>query len=213
MPPQIHRVAIAHHWPQTHRVALAHHWLTTMRGGEKVLDTLSELFPQAPIYTLLARRERLSSVLSARDLKTSWLQNLAALSDIHRRALPLLPLAARCLDAGRHDVVICSDAANVKAIHTRRDALKICYCHSPMRYVWDLYDEYFAASAAAARAGLALSAPWIRRHDRAAAQSVTAFIANSRCVAERIARCYGRPSVVIPPPVQTDFPPPTRDAR
>ncbi len=189
------------------RVALAHHWLTTMRGGEKVLAELAGLFADAPIYTLLARPDRLSPELASRELRTSWLQAFRAIPDLQRYTLPLLPPAARSLDARLHDVVICSDAANIKAIRTRPDALKICYCHSPMRYVWDLYREYLSAAGVLSRTGLRVFAPLLRHHDRKAARSVTAFVANSRCVAERIRRCYGRASVVIPPPIETRVPP------
>ncbi|MBN2133132.1 MAG: glycosyltransferase [Sedimentisphaerales bacterium] len=188
-------------------VALAHHWLTTMRGGEKLLAGLAELFPDAPLYTLLARPERLEACLRQRRIETSWLQRLAWIPDVHRKALPLLAAAAHSLDATAHDVVICSDAATIKAIRTRPDALKICYCHSPVRYAWDLYDAYYARAGLFGRVGLRLFAGRVRRADRVAAETVTAFVANSRHVAERIARCYDRPSVVIPPPVDTDFPP------
>jgi glycosyltransferase involved in cell wall biosynthesis len=188
-------------------VGLAHHWLTTMRGGEKVLAVLAGLFPEAPVYTLLARRHRLSPELAARDIRTSRLQKLAWIPELHRRAMPLFPAAVRSLDAREHDVMICSDAANIKGIRTRPGALQICYCHSPVRYVWDLYDEYLAAAGPVSRIGLRLFADRLRRDDHAAAQTVTAFVANSRCVAERIRRCYGRGSVVIPPPVETNVPP------
>jgi hypothetical protein len=120
--------------------------------------------------------------------------------------MPLLAAAARSLDARAFDVVICSDAAIVKAIRTRPEALKLCYCHSPMRYVWDLYDEYRRSAGPLGRLGLRLFAGPLREADRRAADSVTAFIANSRSVADRIRRSYGRASVVIPPPVDVDFP-------
>jgi len=111
---------------------------------------------------------------------------------LQRKALPLLASAARSLDAGDCDVVICSDAAIIKAIRTRPDALKICYCHTPMRYVWDLYDEYCRRSGPLARLGLRLFADRVRRDDCRAAETVDAFVANSRHVAERIRRHYGR---------------------
>lgn len=189
-------------------VALAHHWLVGMRGGEKVLAALAEMFPEAPIYTLVARPKQLDAVLRERRIETSWLQRLAWIPNVQRKALPLLPAAARSLDATGHDVVICSDAAIVKAIRTRPEALKLCYCHSPMRYLYDLYAAYRARAGFVDRLGLSLFAGRVRRADQAAAESVTGFIANSRCVAERIRRCYGRGSVVIYPPVDTDFPEP-----
>ncbi|MEP0845023.1 MAG: glycosyltransferase [Phycisphaerae bacterium] len=189
-------------------VALAHHWLVNMRGGERVLAAMAAMFPDAPIYTLMARPAALDADLRARDIRVSWLQRLAWLPGGQRLALPVLVSAARSLDASGHEVVICSDAAAIKAIRTRPEALKLCYCHSPMRYVWDLYDEYRGGSGLAGRAGLRLFAGRLRRGDQEAAETVTAFIANSRYVAGRIRRCYGREASVIHPPVNTDFPPP-----
>jgi glycosyltransferase involved in cell wall biosynthesis len=187
------------------RVALAHHWLMSMRGGEKTVAALAELFPEAPIYSLLARPEMLDEGLRRRELRLSWLRHLNWIPDLQRKALPVLAAAARSLDARDFDAVICSDAAIIKAIRTRPDALKICYCHSPMRYVWDLHDAYYRDAGPVGRLGLRLFAPGLREADRRAAEGVTAFIANSRTVAERIRRNYGRACVVIPPPVEVEF--------
>ncbi|UCD28216.1 MAG: glycosyltransferase [Planctomycetota bacterium] len=193
--------------PETLSVALAHHWLVSMRGGEKVLAALANLFPDAPIYTLIARRNQLDAGLQNRQIQTSWLQRLILIPDLQRKALPFLPSAARSLDVSEYDVVICSDAATIKAVHTRPEALKLCYCHSPMRYVWDMYDQYYAGAGLLSKLGLRLFAKRISKADRTAANGVTAFIANSKHVADRIQRCYDRNSVVIPPPVNTNFPP------
>jgi glycosyltransferase involved in cell wall biosynthesis len=182
--------------------------MVSMRGGEKFLVQLKALFPEAPIYTLLAYPERLDAALTQPVIVTSWLQRFGFVPNVHRLALPLLMPAARSLDARRHDVVICSDAATIKAIRTRPDALKICYCHSPARYAWDLHDQYVQSAGPIGRLALRTWAPRVRAADYAAAQSVSAFVANSHCVAERIRRNYGQPSVVIPPPVDTDFPEP-----
>ncbi len=187
------------------RVALAHHWLMSMRGGEKTVAVLAELFPEAPIYSLLARPEKLDEGLRRRELRLSWLRHFNWIPDLQRKALPVLAPAARSLDARDFDVVICSDAAIIKAIRTRPDALKLCYCHSPMRYVWDLYEEYYRAAGPVGRLGLKLFAPGLREADRQAADDVTVFIANSGTVAERVRRSYGRTCVVIPPPVDVDF--------
>jgi len=187
-------------------VAVAHHWFMSMRGGEKTASVLADMFPDAPIYTLLARPAELDDTLRARRLYTSWLQRFGWIPDLQRKALPLLACAARSLDATRYHVVICSDAAIIKAIRTAPDTLKLCYCHSPMRYVWDLYDAYYRGAGWSGKLGLRLFADRLRRADRRAASSVTAFVANSRDVADRIRRNYDRPAVVIPPPVDTDLP-------
>jgi glycosyltransferase involved in cell wall biosynthesis len=184
------------------RVALVHHWLMSMRGGEKTLEAIARLIPDAPIFTMLANVEALSDELRCRQIRTSFLQRLPGAKALHRRFLPLYPAAARSLDATGFDVVVCSDASVAKGIRTSPDALIICYCHSPMRYVWDLYDEYRARTGFLQRAVLAALVPRLREWDRRAADRVTAFVANSHHVAGRIARHYGRKSVTIYPPVR-----------
>ncbi len=196
------------HAPADLTVALAHHWLTGMRGGEKVLRRLLPYASGRPVvFTLISKPGALDAALRDADIRTSWLQRFRFIPNVQRKALPVLHRAARSLDATRFDVVICSDAATIKAVRTRPDAMKICYCHSPMRYVWDQYEDYYRQAGAMGRLGLRLFARRVRAADRAAARGVTAFIANSRHVADRIRRCYGRASVVIPPPVETGFPP------
>lgn len=186
---------------QGKHVALVHHWLMSMRGGEKVLQALAELVPGAPIFTLMCRLQELSPALQARCVRTSFLQRLPGVRFRHRYALPLYVPAARSLDCRDFDVVLCSDAAVVKGVRCRPDALKICYCHSPMRYAWDQHEEYRRQMSFVPAAALRIMGPYLRRSDRRAAGSVTAFIANSRHVGERIRRCYGRQSIVIHPPV------------
>lgn len=181
-----------------------------MRGGEKVAEAIGELFPGAPLYALTADRKVMTPGLLRHPLRTSFLQTLTRLSGSHRHWLPLFPRAAESLDATEFDLVICSDAATIKGIRTRPDAIKVCYCHSPMRYVWDQTADYAKNTGLVGCAALRLFAGRLRDWDRAAAQTVTEFIANSRHTADRIRRCYGREAVVIHPPVRTDFPPALR---
>ena len=190
------------------RVAIAHHWFAHMRGGEKVAEAIGEVFPDAPLYALMANRDIMTPSLLRHPLQTSFLQTLTRISGSHRHWLPLFPRAAESLDATAFDLVICSDAATMKGIRTRRDAIKVCYCHSPMRYVWEQSEDYLANTTPARRLGLQLFAQRLRQWDRAAAQGVSAFVANSQHTAARIQRCYGRTATVIYPPVRTDFPPP-----
>ncbi len=194
--------------PTNLRVAIAHQWFAYMRGGEKVAEAIGEFFPDAPLFALMADRGVMTPSLLRHPLRTSFLQALTRLSGSHRHWLPLFPRAAESLDATAFDLVICSDAATIKGIRTRPDAVKVCYCHSPMRYVWDQTADYARNTGLAGRLALRLFAERLRRWDRAAAQTVTAFIANSNHTADRIRRCYGRESTVIHPPVRTDFPPP-----
>ena len=187
---------------------LAHHWLVGMRGGEKVLEQFCTLFPEAPIYTLVANRARLSPALRQHRLAVPWFGRLPGATRVYKQALPLFPLII-----GSHRVrenaalVLSSDASMIKGLRVPPGATHVCYCHSPPRYLWDQQEAY----AQAAGPGMALLrrlTPALRRWDRAGAQRVDHFIANSRFVQERILAAYGRESTVIHPPVATrDFAP------
>ncbi len=184
------------------RVALSHHWLVAMRGGEKTLQHIAELVGDAPIFTLLAYPDRLSDKLRRRPIHTSFLDRVPAIRRRYRKMLPLMPFAARRMDLTEYDVVVCSDAAVAKGMRCRPDALKICYCHSPMRYVWDMYAQYRREAGFVGGLVLAASVKRLRRWDRAAAETVSAFVANSYNVRNRIRRDYGRAAVVIYPPAE-----------
>jgi len=186
---------------QGRRVALAHHWLVTMRGGEKTLQEIAGLGGEAPIFTLLAEPDRLSDELRRHPIHSSFLQRIPVLRRRHRLLLPFMPRAAERMDLTAYDVVICSDAAVAKGMRCRPDALKICYCHSPMRYVWDLHEAYLREAGRIGGAVFSGMVDRLRRWDRQAAATISAFVANSDCVRERIRRAYDQPSTVIYPPV------------
>ncbi len=189
------------------RVALVHDWLTGMRGGERVLLSLARLFPEAPIFTLLHVPGAVAPELEARPIHTTFIQSLPGLEKNYRRYLPLFPAAARTWDLSAFDLVVSSSHCVAKAARPRHAALHLCYCHTPMRYVWDRYDDYFGPGRAGRPTRLAMSAlrPWLQRWDRATAARVHRFAANSAYVARRIDRYYGREAEVISPPVDTDF--------
>jgi glycosyltransferase involved in cell wall biosynthesis len=184
------------------RVALVHHWLLSMRGGERVLEAVARLISDAPIFTLLARPTELSEALQSRDIRTSFLDRLPGARNHHRNFLPLYPLAARSLDCRGYDVVIISDAALVKGVRTDPGALVLCYCHSPMRSIWELTDAYAAQLGLLRGTALRCVSHRLRDWDRRAARRVDHFAANSRFVQDRIRRCYARDSEVIYPPVR-----------
>lgn len=186
------------------KTALVHHWLVTRRGGERVLEGLAELFPHADLFTLVADRERMPDALRDRRLVTSFLQRLPRPTRLYPYYLPLFPLATERLNLSGYELVITSDAATVKGVRADPAATHICYCHTPMRYVWSAYEDYARAAAPLARLAFAPLAQWLRRWDRRAAQRVTHFVANSRNVSARIRRYYGRESAVVYPPVDTE---------
>ena len=182
-------------------MALVHDWLTGMRGGERCLEVACELFPDAPLYTLLHVPGSVSPVIERRRIVTSFVQRLPAAPARYRSYLPLFPAAVRGLDLSGHDVVISMSHCVAKAVRRPAGALHLSYCFSPMRYVWDLYDDYFGRQAPALRRWLmppvaAALRAWDRRTD-----GVDAFVAISDHIADRIRRVYGRNADVIHPPV------------
>jgi glycosyltransferase involved in cell wall biosynthesis len=186
-------------------VALVHDWLTGMRGGERVLEAIAGLYPWAPIYTLFHFRGSVSPALEAHPIFTSFLQRWPGARRHYRRYLPLFPAAIESFNLGLYDLVISSSHAVAKGAIPAPGAFHVCYCHTPMRYAWDQEHDYFPRrrGAAALLRGLALSA--LRAWDVASAARVDLFVANSRFVARRVERYYGRRAEVVPPPVDVDF--------
>jgi len=189
------------------RVALVHDWLTGMRGGEKCLDVLCRLFPDAPLHTLIYRRGALSPAIEARAIQTSPLQLLPGVFRHYRHLLPLMPLAAKAWRPRDVDLVLSLSHCVAKAVAAPPGVPHLCYCFTPMRYAWDGRDAYLEAwrkrPLLRALAGAALDR--LRAWDRANAAGVTQFVAISETVRRRIEACYDRESVVIPPPVNTAF--------
>jgi glycosyltransferase involved in cell wall biosynthesis len=185
------------------RVALVHDWLTGMRGGERCLEVACELFPDAPLYTLLHVPGSVSPVIERRRIVTSFIQRLPDAPARYRHYLPLFPAAVRAFDLSGYDLVISMSHCAAKAVRRPPGALHVSYCFSPMRYIWDLYDDYFGRRAPWLRRCLmppvaAALRAWDRRTD-----GVDAFVAISQHIAERIRRVYGRTADVIYPPVDT----------
>ncbi|WP_140986290.1 glycosyltransferase [Asticcacaulis tiandongensis] len=184
------------------KVALVHYWLVGMRGGEKVLETLCDLYPDADIFTLVADPAKLSPTLLRHNIKTSFLQKLGGVKH-YQKMLPLMPMALESFDLSDYDLIISSEAGPAKGVITRPDALHICYCHSPMRYIWDLYPQYYRNAGFLTRLALSLTSPALRTWDVTTAARVDHFIANSAYVAQRIKKYYRRDAHVINPPVDT----------
>lgn len=183
------------------RVAVVHHWFVTRGGGERVAECIAALFPKAEIFTLLAREQGLPETLRGRHVHTSFLQRLPGARDHHRHLLPFYPEAVGSLDLRGFDLVLTSDSGPVKGVRLSPGAVQICYCHSPMRYLWDGYESYRAGMTGLTHAVFSATAGRVRRWDAAAAGRVTHFLANSHYVADRIRRCYDREAEVLPPPI------------
>jgi glycosyltransferase involved in cell wall biosynthesis len=178
-----------------------------MRGGEKVLLSLLRLFPDAPIFTLLHVSGSVAPEIEAREIRTSFVQRLPAVEKRYRHYLPLFPRAAESFDLRGFDLVVSSSHCVAKGVRPAPGARHICYCHTPMRYVWDRYDDYFGPGRLSLLGRLVVPrvAARLRAWDAATAARVDAFVANSAHVQGRIRRHYGREATVVPPPVDTDF--------
>ena len=183
------------------RVAIVHHWFVTRGGGERVAECIASLFPDAEIFTLLMDDPGVPDGLRRRSIHTSFLQKIPMARKYHRHMMPLYPAATEWLDLREFDLVITSDSGPVKGVRLSEGAVQICYCHSPMRYLYDGYEAYRSQMGAVTRAVFSLTAGRVRRWDMRAAERVTFFVANSEYVARRIARIYGRESRVIHPPI------------
>lgn len=187
------------------RIAIVHEWFTSMRGGEKCVEALCEVFPEATLFTLLHLPGSVSPVIERMPIRTSFIQHLPLAHTHYRHYLPLFPTAIQRFDLSTFDIVISSNHCVAKGVKTGPRTLHVCYCHTPMRYIWDQYDEYFGKGHAAlmTRWGMFLVRGYLQRWDIATARNPHHFIANSRNVQERIRRIYGKESEVIYPPVDT----------
>lgn len=189
------------------RVALVHDWLTGMRGGEKPLEVLAELYPDATLLSLVHVPGSVSPAIERLRLRTSFVQWLPAASHLYRHYLPLFPVAIETLDLDGFDLVVSTSHCAAKAVVRSGRARHLCYCFTPMRYAWDQFDAYFGP-ARVGRLGSQLLWPildQLRRWDAGTSGRVDRYVAISQHVANRIRRYYNRPAPVIYPPVDTAF--------
>ncbi|MGE3822368.1 MAG: glycosyltransferase [Isosphaeraceae bacterium] len=197
------------------RVALVHDWLTGMRGGEKCLEVLCLAFPDAELHTLIHRKGALSPAIERMTIRTSPLQKIPGVTRNYRRLLPLMPAAAATWRTGPVDLVVSLSHCVAKSVRVPAGVPHVCYCFTPMRYAWQGRESYLDgwSDRPVRRAMAHALLERMRRWDRASASGVSHFVAISETVRERIARCYGRDSKVIQPPVDTEFyrPDPTID--
>jgi glycosyltransferase involved in cell wall biosynthesis len=189
------------------KVALVHDYLNQYGGAERVLEAFCQIFPKAPIYTLLYDEARTGSAFKKYQIKTSFLQKVPLVKSHHRPFLMLMPLAIEQFDLSEYDLVLSDSASYAKGVITSPKTLHICYCHTPIRYAWDdshKYIEEFGYPGPIKKV-VPFFMNYIRLWDEQAAQRVDKFIANSRFVAQRIKKYYHQPARVIHPPVRTDL--------
>ena len=186
------------------RIAIVHYWIVGVAGGEKVVQSILKLYPQADIFTLLYDPQVSKAVVGDRKITASFLQKIPGITRLYRGLLPLMPIAIESLDVSGYDLIISSESGPAKAVLPGVDTVHVCYCHSPMRYIWDQYHEYRQSQGWLSRTMMALLVPYLRVWDMQTSLRVDKFAANSTHVAKRIRKYYGRVSIVIPPPIDVD---------
>lgn len=187
------------------KVAIVHYWLNNNRGGEKVLEALCELFPEADIFTHMYVVDNFKdSCISQHTVFTTFISRLPFAKRLYQSYLPLMPLALEELDLSGYDLVLSSESGPAKGIIPPPGVPHICYCHSPMRYAWDMYHDYKKNVGWIKRKLMAPIMHYLRRWDQLSSQQVTHYIANSQFVSKRISSYYGREAEVIHPPVSSD---------
>lgn len=185
------------------RVAIVHYWFVAMRGGERVVERLLRLFPNADIFTNVYDPRSMSAALKNAPIKTSFINRLPFARRLYQYYLPLMPMALEGLDLSAYDLIISSESGPAKGVITRPDAMHLCYCHSPMRYLWDHYHQYRAEAPMLARGAMPLIYHRLRQWDVTSSARVDRFIANSHFIQQRIHKVWRRESEVIHPPVET----------
>ncbi len=185
------------------RSAIVHYWLVNMRGGEKVLESLCALLPEADLFTLFYDPQRISAPIRARRVKASFLNPLRR---HYRSLLPLMPLALEQFDLRGYDLVLSHESGPAKGVLTSAATRHICYCHTPMRYLWELYPEYLHEWTAGRwkRTLMAPLASYLRLWDYASAARVDEFVASSENARRRIQKAYRREAEVIHPGVPVE---------
>ncbi len=184
------------------RIAVVHDYFTQMGGAEKVAEEFMRMLPQATLHSTVALTDCMPSGLAGVPVVTSWMQKLPLMRQCYRLFFLLYPFAVHSLDLSPYDLVISSSSGYVKGVRTSRDAMHVCYCHTPMRWVWS-FDSYSARESMGLVKRLLLPAliRGLRRWDEGASRQPDHFIANSRTVADRILKAYGRHAEVIHPPI------------
>ncbi len=189
------------------KVALVHDWLNGMRGGEKCLEVLCEMFPDADLYTLIHEKGKLSKIIESMKIRTSFIQNMPFSLKKYRFYLPLFPRAIEQFNLNGYDMIVSSSHCVAKGVKHDDSVYHISYVHSPMRYVWDQFDTYFRQprTPILVRIGAEVTRPYLQHWDRESSKRVDNFICNSQNIRSKIHNYYNRESQVVHPPVDLSF--------
>ena len=186
------------------KVAIVHYWLVGMRGGEKVLESLIDIYPSADIYTHVYIPSKISDKINNQKIFTSFISKIPFSSKFYKHLLPLMPLALRFLNLKKYDLIISSESGPTKGVKKSRNSLHICYCHTPMRYIWDMKSEYMKNLSIIEKILAKLIFPFIKKWDFNTSQKIDKIICNSNFVKKRINLFWNRDSKVIHPPINIE---------
>lgn len=187
------------------RTALLHYWLTNRRGGENVFREICGMFPDGDIFTHAYNAQVMDDWFGGRSITESFIGRLPMARTKCQAYLPLMPRASRSFNLEGYDLIISSESGPIKGIRKPATAKHVCYCHTPMRYLWDMYEDYYKMAGLGGKIAMPMFRDYLRKEDLKSAESVDLFIANSRFVADRIKRIYGREAVVVHPMVDYDY--------
>ena len=179
--------------------------MTNVRGGEKVLAALASLLPDADIFTHAYLREKMGGLFEGRRVRETFVARLPFGREHPQVYLPFMPTATRRIKLDGYDLIVSSESGPIKGIRKPSGARHVCYCHTPMRYIWDSSEEYFRTASIPRKIAMGIFLPYIRKEDLKSAEAVDTFVANSSFVADRIRRIYGRDSIIVHPPVDVEF--------
>ena len=186
------------------KVAIIHYWLVNMRGGEKMLEALLEIFPKADLYTHVYEPKAVSALINSHRVLTSRISRLPFAVRLYQIYMPLMPSALMDFNLQKYDLVISSESGPAKGVIPNPNAYHLCYCHSPMRYIWDLYHEYMRSANFFIQFFMKRFIPSLRIWDITSSNMVDRFVTNSHYVAKRISRIYNREAEVIYGPASID---------
>jgi glycosyltransferase involved in cell wall biosynthesis len=186
------------------KVAIVHYWLVGMRGGERVIEALCDLYPQADIFTHVYVPDVISEKIHKHKIIPSFINSLPRAPRMYKTYLPLMPMALEHFDLRGYDLIISSESGPAKGVLAPANAVHVCYCHTPMRYIWNMYHDYRDGAGWLTRAMMPMVSHYLRMWDVASAHRVDSFVANSATVAARIRRYYGVSAEVIYPPVDIE---------
>ena len=186
------------------RVAIVHYWLIKMRGGEKVLENLCKIYPNADIYTHVYNKNKISTIINSHAIKTTFIQYLPFSIKLYKLYLPLMPIALKLLNLKKYDLIISSESGPSKGLVRSNNSVHVCYCHSPMRYLYDMKEEYLRNYNYFYKKVINLIFLFMKKWDFKSSRNIDLIIANSNFVANRIKKYWKKDSEVIHPSINID---------